>query len=107
MQNHTFRPTNLGLAIAAVSMFTITHGSLAAQSQAGLEEITVTAQKRSQTLSDVPISITVVDSSRINAGNINKIADIGEFVPNISMTETGISTQMYIRGIGSGNNQAF
>ncbi len=107
MQNHTFSPTSLGLAIAAVSMFTIAHGSLAAQSQAGLEEITVTAQKRSQTLSDVPISITVVDSSRIKAGNINKIADIGEFAPNISMTETGISTQMYIRGIGSGNNQAF
>ena len=43
----------------------------------------------------------------IENNNINKIADITEYVPNMTMTETGVSTQMYIRGIGSGNNQGF
>jgi outer membrane receptor protein involved in Fe transport len=76
-------------------------------SQPALEEIIVTAQKREQTLSDVPLSVSVVSAERIQAGNIDKIADLTEFVPNLAMTETGLSTQLYVRGIGSGNNQAF
>ena len=51
--------------------------------------------------------MNVIDNQRIETGNINKIADITEFVPNLSMTETGVSTQLYVRGIGSGNNQTF
>jgi len=51
--------------------------------------------------------VNVIDNQRIETGNINKIADITEFVPNLSMTETGVSTQLYVRGIGSGNNQTF
>lgn len=84
-------------------------GSSAALAQGTpvLEEIIVTAQKREQTLAEVPISVAVINSERLAQANINKIADITEFVPNMTMTETGISTQMYIRGIGSGNNQAF
>jgi len=67
----------------------------------------VTAQKREESLGDVPISVNVINADTIDAGNINKIADITEYVPNLTMTETGVSTQMYIRGIGSGNNQGF
>lgn len=83
------------------------NGSALAQSVPVLQEILVTSQKREQSLSDVPISVNVISSERLATANINKIADITEFVPNMTMTETGISTQMYIRGIGSGNNQAF
>jgi len=72
-----------------------------------LQEIVVTAQKREESLADVPISVNVVSAEVIQNNNINKIADITEFVPNMTMTETGISTQMYVRGIGSGNNQGF
>jgi len=67
----------------------------------------VTDQKREESLGDVPISVNVINADTIDAGNINKIADITEYVPNLTMTETGVSTQMYIRGIGSGNNQGF
>ncbi|MES2627225.1 MAG: TonB-dependent receptor [Pseudomonadota bacterium] len=102
------RLNRLGYAIAASSMVVaIEHSAIAAQSTAGLEEIVVTAQKREQTLSEVPISVGVVDASRMRAGNINKIADLSEFLPNMSMTETAASTQLYVRGIGSGNNQGF
>ncbi len=72
-----------------------------------LPEITVTAQKREENLSDVPVSVNVISPEVIQPNNINKIADLTEFVPNLTMTETGISTQMYVRGIGSGNNQGF
>ena len=102
-----FTPSTLKLSrlTLAVSGVLLAHGVLA--QQPALEEITVTAQKREESLKDVPISLNVVDSQRIEAGNINKIADLTEFVPNLSMTETGVSTQLYVRGIGSGNNQGF
>jgi outer membrane receptor protein involved in Fe transport len=38
---------------------------------------------------------------------IQKIEDLQFHVPNFTMTETGISTNIFIRGIGSGINQAF
>jgi iron complex outermembrane receptor protein len=72
-----------------------------------LQEIVVTAQKREEALGDVPISVNVVSVETLEAANINKIEDVTEFVPNMTMTETRVSTQMYVRGIGSGNNQGF
>lgn len=72
-----------------------------------LEEIIVTAQKRPETLQDVPISVAVLGSNTMNDAGLDKIEDIQHYVPNLQMTESGISTQMYVRGIGTGNNQGF
>ena len=72
-----------------------------------LEEIIVTAQKRQETLQDVPISVHVLGSAILNDASLDKIEEIQHYVPNLQMTESGISTQMYIRGIGTGNNQGF
>ncbi len=38
---------------------------------------------------------------------IYKIEDLAGYVPNLEMSETGIGTNIYIRGIGSGINQGF
>jgi len=100
MIHHTRCKLSLALAALALANSAIVSAQV-------LEEITVTAQKREESLKDVPISVNVVDADHIDAGNINKIADLVEFVPNLSMTETAVSTQVYIRGIGSGNNQGF
>lgn len=97
----------LATAIGTIAATLLASTQVFAQGSAVLEEIVVTSQKREQNLADVPISVNVIDSERMATANINKIADITEFVPNMTMTETGISTQMYIRGIGSGNNQGF
>lgn len=109
MSNKRIQISKLAIAIASVSLLYTGLSAHGADNngQAVLLEIVVTAQKREESLADVPISITVIDNQRMAAANINKIADITEFVPNLSMTETGISTQLYVRGIGSGNNQAF
>lgn len=75
--------------------------------QAELEEIVVTAQKREQSLQDVPISISVIGGETLKDAGIDTIEDLQAYVPNLQMTETGISTQLYVRGIGTGNNQGF
>ena len=72
-----------------------------------LEEIVVTAQKREEGLADVPISIVVTSGEKIKEAGIYRIEDLQNYVPNLQTTESGISTQMYIRGIGTGNNQGF
>ena len=101
----TIRNALIPLALALTAS-----GSLPAQTeerQLILEEVLVTAQKREETLQEVPLSINVLDGSRIEDASIDKLEDLQNYVPNLQMSETGISTQIYIRGIGTGNNQGF
>jgi len=72
-----------------------------------LEEIVVTAAYREQGLQDVPVSISAVTGETLTASAIQKAEDIQFLVPNFTLTETGIGTNAFIRGIGSGINQAF
>lgn len=72
-----------------------------------LEEIIVTSQKRVESLQDVPISVNAVSGEKLMEAGIEKIEDIALYVPNLSMSETGIGTNVYVRGIGSGINNGF
>ena len=107
MRRNCFRYTALFTAVTGITCTHFSSHALAQTRELLLPEIIVTAQKREESLVDVPISVNVISDAIIETGNINKIADISEYVPNLSMTETGVSTQMYVRGIGSGNNQGF
>ncbi|PKG80687.1 TonB-dependent receptor [Colwellia sp. 75C3] len=97
---------------AIKSIFTLSACAFAinaaiAQEQATLEVIQVTAQKRSENAQETPISMNVLSAEDLKEKSIEKIDDLQYSVPNLHMTETGISTQMFIRGIGTGNNQGF
>ncbi|MFK8011188.1 MAG: TonB-dependent receptor [Marinicellaceae bacterium] len=72
-----------------------------------LEEVIVTAQQREQSLADVPLSVAVIDGEQLKEQAIEKMADLQFSVPNFTMAESGIGTNVFIRGIGSGNNQGF
>ena len=72
-----------------------------------LDEITVTAAYREQGLQDVPVSVSAVTGDMITNVGLQKAEDIQFLVPNFSVTETGIATNIFIRGIGSGINQGF
>ncbi|GEO01522.1 TonB-dependent receptor [Novosphingobium sediminis] len=78
-----------------------------ADTTSGLQEIIVTAQARGQSLRTVPVSVSVVDSKAVQSKGLNRIDDIQYFVPNLKLTEVGITTSIFIRGIGSGENQGF
>lgn len=79
----------------------------AAPAMAQLDQIVVTAQSREQGLQDTPISITAVPAKKLADTGVQKAQDLQFLVPNFTMTETGIATNVFIRGIGSGINQAF
>jgi len=72
-----------------------------------LEEIVVTAQKRVESLQDVPISVSAIDGDKIAEAGIENLQDLSAYVPNLKVVEGGLVPQMFIRGIGSGGNQGF
>lgn len=72
-----------------------------------LEEVIVTSQFRAESLQSVPVSVSALSGDKMNEAGIYKIEDLQAYVPNFTMSETGIGTNIYIRGIGSGINQGF
>jgi iron complex outermembrane recepter protein len=72
-----------------------------------LEEIIVTARKRAENLQNVPISASVMFGARLTTSAISTLEELHAHVPNLFMTETAISSNLFIRGIGSGVNQGF
>jgi len=72
-----------------------------------LEEVVVTAQKREESLQDVPLSVEAIAGDKLTDAGIVRMDDLKSYVPNLQMTETGIANNIYIRGIGSGLNQGF
>ena len=67
-----------------------------------LEEIIVTSQKRAESLQDVSVSVTALSGEKLADGAIARLEEVTAFVPNFTLSETGIGTNIYIRGIGSG-----
>jgi outer membrane receptor protein involved in Fe transport len=72
-----------------------------------LEEVVVTARKRSERLQDVPLSMVAVGADKIYSADINKLEELQTYVPNLQVTLTGLGTNLSMRGIGSGENQGF
>ncbi len=79
----------------------------ASSTAAQLEEVVVTAQLREQSLQDVPVSVSAISGAKMMEAGLSKIEDLQAYVPNFTMTESSIGTDIYIRGIGSGENQGF
>ncbi|MBT8100115.1 MAG: TonB-dependent receptor [Gammaproteobacteria bacterium] len=104
---HKYLRRQLCLLAGTVILATTGMSSVAAQDARVLEEIVVTAAYREQGLQDVPVSISAVTGDVMAETAIQKAEDIQFLVPNFTLTETGIGTNAFIRGIGSGINQAF
>jgi len=95
------------VGIAVVASTVVAPSAFSQQASGLLEEVIVTSKKRAQSLQDVSISVNVLNGEKIQDAGITKIEDLQSYVPNLSMSETGIGTNIYIRGIGSGINQGF
>lgn len=87
------------IAIAAVVAL-----ATAVPAYAQLEEIVVTAQKRTESLQDTPISMAAFDESLIESLGIVQASDISDFTPNLHMSRLGNKDQygFTIRGVAQG-----
>jgi len=68
-----------------------------------LEEIVVTAQKRSESAQDVPIAITALGSDALTARGFDEVGDLQFFVPTLQVTNFQAISFVSIRGIGMEN----
>ena len=67
-------------------------------------QVIVTAGKREQYLSDLPVSVDVIHSDEFSKKNINDLENALRYVPGVNMTEDQISirgSSGYSRGAGS------
>ena len=105
-QCHT-RPLKVAASISLATAVFFT-GSLQAQQQV-LEEILVTAQKREQSLTDVPMSVQVLSGETFIEQGYNDLQDAAEIIPGLTVEQTeGQGVTVRIRGISNeGFNVAF
>lgn len=66
-----------------------------------VEEIVVTAQRRSERLQDVPVSVAAVSGEALAAQRVTQIDDLASKIPNLQLTSTsGANTPIFaLRGV--------
>jgi outer membrane receptor protein involved in Fe transport len=102
---HLIRRSSAALLGIAISLST--SGVYAQDQSLVIEEIVVTAQKREQSLQDVPISISVLSGNKLQEAGIDNLDDLAPYVPNFSKGESGGGAILQMRGIGTGSNVGF
>src|SRR3990170_2673452 len=106
------RPGLRPLALVSTAVMSLVWaGSAVAQdavapppSEPGGDEIGVTAQFREQNVQDTPLAITAVSGAMLEARSQTSVTDLGQFAPNVNLTQATAlnanSISAYIRGIG-------
>jgi iron complex outermembrane receptor protein len=105
------KKTGLGLVSLAVSV-SVFPSTVSAQG-AQIEEIVVEARRRTESLQDVPISITALNEDALRDLGVDEIKDLSSFTPGLNI-EGGVdnnTSRFFIRGVGTatptfGNEQA-
>jgi iron complex outermembrane receptor protein len=73
----------------------------ASSSVSTLPEVVVTAQKREQSLNDVPMSIVAISNSTLQERGITDTGDLDKLVPGFTSAVSNTNTPVYtLRGIG-------
>lgn len=66
-----------------------------------LEEVTVTANRREESLQDVPISISVIDNETMQKSGSLEFQNLADRVPGLTYNANGLGqTRYFIRGVG-------
>lgn len=77
-------------------------GGGAAQAQTVIEELVVTAEKREQSLQDVPVAVSAFTDERREMVGINSVQDLTNFTPGLAYSTN--NDRINMRGIGRFTN---
>ena len=76
-----------------------------APAASAVDEIVVTAQKREESLQNVPISIQAIGTRKLDQLNVTSFNDYAALLPSVSFQSgTPGATQVYMRGVASGGD---
>ncbi|MGI9292876.1 MAG: TonB-dependent receptor [Pseudomonadales bacterium] len=91
------------VTLVQLGLFCMLSAGTTAQNAASytLEEVIVTAQKRSQSLQDVPISVAVETAASIEKKGILDLSSLSNHTPNLFIEDGGATANIAMRGLGS------
>lgn len=96
------------LSGAAFAVLAWAGGAQAQQAQdpevSQVDEIIVTAQRRSQRLEDIPMAVTALTTEALENADVVNLHEIGRIAPGVQMNFGGLSSQPSIRGVSSLTN---
>ena len=99
-QGILFAGTAFGLALAP----TMASAQEAQNQTFGVDDIVVTASRRSESLQDVPLAISALSGDSLSRMGADRIEDLAQSAPGISLMTNGSPiTKIVMRGITSGN----
>ena len=75
--------------------------------QAALEEIVVTAQRRVQSMQDVPISLEAINGDFLQQQGYRALDEMAQFTPTVIVEPEHLRPSMSVRGLGAATTDAF
>ena len=83
-----FKKSVIATAVASVVVSAVGVPVVLAQDNFLIEEVIVTASKRSRTLQDTPIAVNVTTSQDIEQANIHDLGDLQTLVPTLRVNNS-------------------
>src|SRR5579864_5350760 len=77
------------LSSAALPAQTATGSGGAAETSAesaGIQEVVVTARRRTENLQDVPLAVTAISADTLTQQNVTNLEDLNSFAPNLKIS---------------------
>lgn len=101
--NRWVRPTVISVSAAAMLA---TASTAWAQQEGVLDEVLVTATRRSETVQDVPYNIQAISSQTLEVIGAIEQRDFARMIPGLSMVDSGArdGVQFVLRGLTTGSN---
>ncbi|MCK7593008.1 TonB-dependent receptor [Pseudomarimonas salicorniae] len=75
--------------------------------EAALDTVVVTARKKTEALQKVPMSVLSFDATAQRQRALDSLDALGDAVPGLQQGDLAITSRMSLRGVNSGDNNAF
>jgi len=99
-----FRPTPVAVAVSSLlAQAAFQAAPATAQEDNSLQQVTVTATRREESVQDVPLNITAIGGSQLESQGIAGLADLGRNVPGLFVIDQGGRTanRIIVRGLNA------
>ncbi|WP_170150186.1 TonB-dependent receptor [Parahaliea mediterranea] len=93
------RPSQKPLAAALLSLCAVP--ALGQDGAMVLEEVIVTAQKKSESLADIPMTVNAISGDQLNQFASFELTDLEKLVSGFSINGQGYDTEIAVRGMGT------
>ncbi|MBA36057.1 MAG: hypothetical protein CMI14_11620 [Oleispira sp.] len=97
----------LAAAVASATILMASPVTLHAENSLALEEVVVTARKRAESLMDAPVAVTAVSGEAMENQGVTSMEQLSAKVPGLQIGRAAKTSNVSIRGVGSGINQGF